>query len=350
MIPASPKISVIVPVYNAVTVLHRCVASILAQVYADFELLLIDDGSSDGSGDICDAYAAKLDKVKTFHQPNSGVSMARNKGLDEAAGEYICFVDADDWIDPNYLEAFFRYGPPARDCLSIINIEEHTPASVRKIYSLYDRFYTGTVDFSTAMNDIIFRLPAPFAKLFIRDVIESAGLRFYKGIHSGEDVLFILGYLRQTEAISYVSGSCYHYMRMSSGSLSAKINGFDSEYYCLERMKDDFGALLERYYVKEHYERYCGYAVYRTLRSIYMNEYGRGFQGRLSLLKKVYTRENVRLLRSHARLHPRRSNNIAVSLYKFRLWHLYDFYMVSFMRIKYSAAMPVSGPKPDAGQ
>ena len=99
-----PKISVIVPVYKAEQYIRRCVDSILAQTFTDFELLLIDDGSPDNSGAICDEYAAKDSRVKVFHKENGGVSSARNLGLDNATGEWITFVDSDDWIVYDYLQ------------------------------------------------------------------------------------------------------------------------------------------------------------------------------------------------------------------------------------------------------
>ena len=103
-----PKISVIVPVYNTEQYLHRCIDSILAQTYTDFELLLIDDGSKDNSGKICNEYAAKDSRVRVFHKENGGVSSARNIGLDNAKGGWISFVDSDDWISTEYLENLFN--------------------------------------------------------------------------------------------------------------------------------------------------------------------------------------------------------------------------------------------------
>ena len=93
------KFSVIVPVYKVETYLPRCIESILNQTVTDFELILIDDGSPDCSGEICDAYAAKDSRIRVIHQKNGGVSKARNAGLDIAQGEYIVFVDSDDWVD-----------------------------------------------------------------------------------------------------------------------------------------------------------------------------------------------------------------------------------------------------------
>lgn len=105
----NPKISVIVPVYNTEKYLHRCIDSILAQTFTDFELLLIDDGSKDNSGTICDEYAAKDSRVRVFHKENGGVSSARNLGLDNAKGEWISFVDSDDYTDSYFLENFELY-------------------------------------------------------------------------------------------------------------------------------------------------------------------------------------------------------------------------------------------------
>ena len=101
-------ISVIVPVYNAERCLAACVDSLLAQTYADFEVLLVDDGSADTSPAICDRYAAADDRVRVIHQKNAGVGAARNAGLDAARGDYLAFVDADDTVLPDYLETLYR--------------------------------------------------------------------------------------------------------------------------------------------------------------------------------------------------------------------------------------------------
>ena len=95
-----PKISIIVPIYKAEAVLAKCVDSVLAQTCSDWELLLIDDGSPDGSGALCDDYAGQDDRVRVFHKSNGGVSSARNLGMAEAGGDHILFIDADGWVQP----------------------------------------------------------------------------------------------------------------------------------------------------------------------------------------------------------------------------------------------------------
>lgn len=103
-----PSVSVIVPVYQAEALLPRCVDSVLTQTFSDWELLLIDDGSRDGSPKLCDGYSARDSRIRVFHKPNGGVSSARNLGLEQAAGRYIAFLDADDALEPAALETLWR--------------------------------------------------------------------------------------------------------------------------------------------------------------------------------------------------------------------------------------------------
>ena len=100
-------ISVIIPVYNSEKYLHKCIDSVLSQSYTNFEVILVNDGSTDKSGAICDEYAEKDEKVRVFHKENGGVSSARNLGIEKAIGKYVCFIDSDDWVYDKLLESFF---------------------------------------------------------------------------------------------------------------------------------------------------------------------------------------------------------------------------------------------------
>ncbi len=120
-----PAVSVIVPVYKAENYLCHCVDSLLAQTFPDFEILLIDDGSPDHSGDICDEYARKDSRVRVFHKENEGVSSTRQCGIDNAKGEYTIHADPDDWVEPDmldelYLFSFRNHGAFHEDCVNII--------------------------------------------------------------------------------------------------------------------------------------------------------------------------------------------------------------------------------------
>ena len=119
----SVSVSVIIPVYNTASYLPACLDSILSQTFADFELLVVDDGSTDASPAICDDYAGRNARVKVFHQTNAGVSAARNLALSHASGKWVCFVDSDDTVLPGYLEEMVS-ATSYDDCLVMGNISD----------------------------------------------------------------------------------------------------------------------------------------------------------------------------------------------------------------------------------
>ena len=137
-------ISIIVPVYNTEKYLDRCIQSILSQTYTDFELLLIDDGSTDSSGVICDKYAEQDSRVRVFHKENGGVSSARNIGLDNANGVWITFCDSDDWVYPYWLE---NYGITNNSIYDLIcqGIECSNKLSHSNKSNKYSFDFTGTI-------------------------------------------------------------------------------------------------------------------------------------------------------------------------------------------------------------
>ena len=136
-----PKISIIVPVYKAEKYMERCISSILRQRFRDFELILVDDGSPDRCPDMCDAFGADDARVRVIHQRNAGVSAARNAGLEIAAGEYVTFVDSDDYIDPQMYEEMMRvacqYDCDVVMCDCVKEFENHTEVYSHDIRSGY---------------------------------------------------------------------------------------------------------------------------------------------------------------------------------------------------------------------
>ena len=113
-----PKISIIVPVYNSETTIERCIVSLISQTYTNIEIILINDGSKDKSGQICDSYSNKDNRIKVYHKTNEGVSIARNLGIKEATGEYVLFVDSDDYLSLNACESLiYKQGLSASDCV-----------------------------------------------------------------------------------------------------------------------------------------------------------------------------------------------------------------------------------------
>ena len=205
-------ISIIVPVYNAEQYLHRCIDSILAQSFTDFELLLVNDGSKDASGAICDAYAAKDSRVHVFHKENGGVSSARNLGLDNAKGEYITFCDADDYVATDWLDAYQSAIAENMDMAiqGYYEIDENnktTPKGLlmKKGETLEEKQQFVIELFDAACFCFI------WVKLFRRSIIEEFHIRFDVQSKLGEDAQFIAKYIEHTKSFVCTDKVGYYY-------------------------------------------------------------------------------------------------------------------------------------------
>lgn len=241
-----PLVSVIVPVYKAERWLHRCVDSILAQTMEDFELLLIDDGSPDRSGEICDEYAAKDSRVRVFHKENGGVSSARNLGLDNAQGEWISFVDADDWVEVEYLagltenlDADFITGG-MRDTQGNICVAEN------KLY-----FNSNIKEFIDQHNGDFF-LRAACGKLLRREIIEKNRIRFDENVRFGEDTLFNKQVLLYSDSVRVIDNVAYvYYFPVGvDGILKYKLTLNEIEHIS-QKLLDRNEQLIEKFLCKD---------------------------------------------------------------------------------------------------
>lgn len=201
-----PVISVIVPVYKAAHSLQRCIDSILMQKFKNFELLLIDDGSPDQSGCICDNYAYKDSRIKVFHQKNSGVSAARNKGLNEAQGKWLTFVDADDYLG----EHFFNI--KSASTVDLLLQKKKTFGNTEIIEEYPKQIWHGA-DMKNFLNrnaqNELFR--APWGKFMRTSVIQENNIRFDTRYRLGEDALFMLDFLACCSGIQSIGTSYYMY-------------------------------------------------------------------------------------------------------------------------------------------
>ena len=167
----SPKISVIVPVYKVEKYLPECIESVLAQTFTDFELILVDDGSPDNSGAICDDYAARDPRIRVFHKQNGGVSSARNLGLDHARADWVAFVDADDAVDEKYLEHLWGDGPAAGTLI----FSGHTYLDEKGRETRRLQFSAGTRPVREAFREEqLYRYGYPFSKLYDARVMKKS--------------------------------------------------------------------------------------------------------------------------------------------------------------------------------
>lgn len=249
-----PKVSVIVPVFNVEKYIVECIESVLKQSFTDIELILINDGSVDNSGDICDEYAKKDDRIKVFHQKNGGVCAARNKGLDIATGDYIMFLDSDDFLPLDAIETLYNDA-----------IQNSSSISVGKMFSDSEATYTdNNIEIWVGKQVLIKGLedhPALYgccSKLFKRQLIND--IRFVEGRKVHEDGYFTFLALIKLPTIT-VRNKCTYIYRYNPDSASHA--AFSDKYFDVlyfdglkrEIIRDKFPELIDKSYnelVKAH--------------------------------------------------------------------------------------------------
>nr|WP_326177517.1 glycosyltransferase [uncultured Oscillibacter sp.] len=216
----NPSVSIIVPVYNAEACLRRCVESVLNQEYADFELLLADDGSRDGSGRICDEYAAADSRVRVFHKENSGVSDSRNLCLDQARGRYLQFLDADDWITANATKLLVQAMEEhlcdlvISDFYRVVGERVSPKGDIDEVQVLSREEYAAHM----MENPANYYYGVLWNKLYRREIVEQHHLRMDPAISWCEDFMFNLEYIRRAETFFALQVPVYYYVK-TKGSL-----------------------------------------------------------------------------------------------------------------------------------
>ena len=251
-------ISVIVPVYNAELYIQRCVDSILSQSITDFEVLLIDDGSVDASSDICDNYAVLDSRIRVYHKDNGGVSSARNVGLDNAQGEWVIFLDSDDWIDEHMLEDMFTKG--ISECADLV-------------YGDMKVFYKDHIDVlhiakyandkeQTLNNFIKSSFSTVVGMLSRKSIYDENNIRFPVGIGYCEDFYVAVRLMFHSKVISYISTPFYCYNRQNEASASFN---FSSKHY--RNVQWVFSDTIDMFKMKGEYDKYAEALSWRLLNS-----------------------------------------------------------------------------------
>lgn len=266
-------ISVIVPIYNEKEYLSCCIESILNQSFANMEILLIDDGSTDGSSRICDEYAKKDSRIRVVHKENGGVVSARKAGIRAAKGEYIAYVDGDDWIEPNMYERMYETLVAQDVDVVMCGIYEDTGGYHKKrIHGILEGYYGKTellenVYPQMIVGDLFFEwrvFPGVWDKLFKRTCVEEFQLAVDERIVMGEDAACTYPCLLHANSIYVMSDCLYHY-RQSVSSMVKKVQDYDKE-------KEQFGILYrsvnnqfteyrEIYDMRQQWEKYVLFLV-----------------------------------------------------------------------------------------
>lgn len=225
--------SIIVPVYNSEKYLSACVESLLSQTNQEFEILLINDGSTDNSGAICEQYANSYEKIRVFHKENGGASSARNFGIEHAIGKKILFIDGDDTVEKDLLETIYQrdnnmcqmmlfgmsfdyYQEERLERTEILTYPKDSCVSLAELGEKFEEFFK-TNSLSSACN-----------KVFLKEIIDHHNLRFDEQMHLYEDFAFVSEYLKYTEKIECISKAFYHYrLRMKENHLGNRVSNLE---------------------------------------------------------------------------------------------------------------------------
>jgi len=252
----SSAISIIVPVYNVEKYLRRCLDSILLQTFTDWECILVDDGSNDNSGSICDEYAAKDFRFKVFHTSNGGPSKARNIGLQKARGYWISFIDSDDWIKDTFLQNLIEHSTGVdivfTSCTVVYKDEMLVPQTL-------DGSYSGD-DYYSAIAELIKKNMVGYTwmKLYKKDIIDKNQLRFDESITYMEDFLFTSQFL--IKAHNLYSTQCHDYQYcLNENSISLGRQDADVTFKTSQKVIESFYSLSSKTSNKDLADCYLGY-------------------------------------------------------------------------------------------
>ena len=238
----SCKVSVIVPVYNCKKYLETAIRSVIEQtLFNETELILVDDGSTDGSGEICDKFASEYPNIFAVHQNNSGVSVARNTGMEAAKGEYIAFLDSDDSYEKNFIQTMLENSEYDLVCCDFY-CNSKDEKNVGKYFENKTYFRNDfTIDFYR--KTIRQEFYSCWNKLYKKSIISENNIKFTPGVRYAEDMTFVMEYLKFCESFRFVSTPLYYYNVNPGNTTSVVKNGFDVQLYIYNYHTEYFKAL-----------------------------------------------------------------------------------------------------------
>lgn len=239
-------LSIIVPVYKTEQYLNQCVDSILAQTIDDYELILVDDGSPDNSGAICDGYAARFPNIRVIHKPNGGLTAARKSGMEAARGKYVAFVDSDDWIDPDmYAVLVAQAEEHGADLVSCGYIGEYDDHTVRYCDAVASGVYTGD-QLARLRETAVFSIdqmcqglsPSTCTKVYLRESAAEIFLGRTDSVSFGEDALFTYPVVFRAGCVVVNNEHCAYHYRRWGGSITGSYNKkyFDDLFTLYDRL------------------------------------------------------------------------------------------------------------------
>lgn len=329
-----PLISIIVPVFNNENLLSRCIESVLKQSFANFELILVNDGSTDASGRLCDEWCKKDKRVQVIHQRHAGVSAARNKGISCSRGKYVVFVDSDDWVMPGYLSNLQKLAPEdERKGLVMQGLQSYSPDGRRweKNKFFKDVTFVEKADIGKMIENFdLGECGYAVSKLYNRSLLVAYGIRFDERICFCEDLIFMYDYLLHADFLIIGTACDYAYVK-SPSSLSAMLHPFDMEYLCFMEYWKRVQALMTTFNLPQSGIPCITNALMkcfqRTLKTDYQYYHRREVSGKVRLknLRKLINENYEVMCRQY---HPVcKSDRLGKVFLKWRCFIIYDMYM-----------------------
>lgn len=207
------EVSIMIPCYNISNHLRKCVESIIAQTYTNFELILVNDGSTDDTGKIGDEYAKKDHRIRVFHKSNGGASSARNFALDKAKGDLVLFIDGDDYIKVDYIEQLLEnYEDGNWPICGMVNVRNHISTNNENFKKLLQRYPEKRIEKNNFMDLLSFySFSSPCARIYSAKIIREKTIRFDENVSYQEDLLFNLEYAKYVKYVKLIDyfGYCY---------------------------------------------------------------------------------------------------------------------------------------------
>lgn len=306
-----PKISIIVPVYNAELYIHKCIDSILNQTFKEFELILVNDGSTDNCGKICEDYAFKDNRIIVIHKENGGQATARNMGLDIAKGDFIGFIDSDDWIEPDMYQLLYDlcidYNSDIANCTTFIYFKNRTVINGEYPLVIHDRKQAMATMLEGKLYDEVL-----CTKLIKRSLLET--IRFPIGIYY-EDTAFTYQIIHKCQKLVSIGAPKYHYVKHENSTMDRAV----------QNLKTDAVKIYDKIYkfVKLHYPESTNLVALKLannsmvilnliLASSNFNLYKKDYYEVIKIVNKYYFQTirieeypvNVKILLTAAKLHP----------------------------------------------
>ena len=294
----NPILSIIVPVYNVCAFLEQCIDSILAQTFTDYELILVDDGSTDGSGEICDRYARLDGRIKVIHKENGGVVSARKAGIKAASGAYAGYVDGDDWIDPHMYEKMVHY-MQKYDCdlimCDVANENKSLPFSSGSTrVDIEDGYYDLQRLKEKILPNMIYAgeffkfgiYPVIWNKLYRREKLITHQMAIDDTIRTGEDAACVYPYIFHSESMYFMKNMTLYHYRHSQHQMTAV---YDDMYF--ERFKALYSFFSRSEIASSPYanqlDYYYSYLIKTTISNELKNENPLPFGEKLKHIKEI---------------------------------------------------------------